>query len=264
MTDSDTVILKHRELEQIAIAALRTARALMECGARGEIVHQCAAMVARGLGAEDVHLRSGYASLSITVSSSHNTITRMLEVGRHGVDHRRDHAIRRLAVTVEHRGLTPAETVTALEAVMAKTRRYPAWATALAVGVACASFGRLLGTDWLSVPVILAAGALGQFLRHRLLAARRLNVFVVTSMVSFAASGLAGLAATLAGSTTIDAAMIAAVLMLVPGVPALNAQTDIMEGRPTLGSARAVWVLMALVFMTVGLVLSRALLGVAP
>jgi uncharacterized membrane protein YjjP (DUF1212 family) len=33
--------------------------------------------------------------------------------------------------------------------------------------------------------------------------------------------------------------MIAPVLLLVPGVPAFNAQYDILEGRPTLGSARA-------------------------
>jgi len=47
--------------------------------------------------------------------------------------------------------------------------------------------------------------------------------------------------------------MVAAILLLVPGVPSINAQTDIMDGHPTLGSARAVTVLLSLVFVTTGL-----------
>jgi len=42
-------------------------------------------------------------------------------------------------------------------------------------------------------------------------------------------------------------------LLLVPGVPLLNAQNDILDGRPTLGSARAVWVVVILIFITAGL-----------
>jgi uncharacterized membrane protein YjjP (DUF1212 family) len=55
--------------------------------------------------------------------------------------------------------------------------------------------------------------------------------------------------------------MVAAVLLLVPGVPAINAQYDILEGQPTLGSARAVWVSVILVFTAVGMWLAQGLLG---
>ena len=55
--------------------------------------------------------------------------------------------------------------------------------------------------------------------------------------------------------------MIAGVLLLVPGVPSLNALNDILEGRPTLGSARAVWVAVTLIFLTVGVWLGQMLLG---
>jgi len=66
------------------------------------------------------------------------------------------------------------------------------------------------------------------------------------------------------GSTTVSLAMIASVLLLVPGVPALNAQSDIMEGHPTLGTARAVCVIVLLTFIAVGILLARAVLGVQP
>jgi uncharacterized membrane protein YjjP (DUF1212 family) len=55
--------------------------------------------------------------------------------------------------------------------------------------------------------------------------------------------------------------MTAAVLLLVPGVPSLNAQYDILNGRPTLGSARAVWVAVILIFITIGVWLGQMALG---
>jgi uncharacterized membrane protein YjjP (DUF1212 family) len=68
------------------------------------------------------------------------------------------------------------------------------------------------------------------------------------------------LGARLAGSETVPTAMIASILLLVPGVPSLNAQNDILDGRPTLGSARAVWVTIILVFVTAGLWLAQLIL----
>ena len=81
------------------------------------------------------------------------------------------------------------------------------------------------------------------------------------AQVAFFGAALSGLTARWAGSHTVDTAMTAAVLLLVPGVPSLNAQNDILEGRPTLGSARAVWVAVILVFITTGVWLGQALLG---
>src|SRR5208337_4644018 len=60
---------------------------LMESGARAEVVHEDCSIVAHGFGADHVDLRSGYASVDITVSRGDSTITRTMEVGPHGVDH---------------------------------------------------------------------------------------------------------------------------------------------------------------------------------
>ena len=76
------------ELERIAMTALEVGRLLMETGARAEIVHEDCSMVARSFGADRVDLRSGYASVDITVGRGGSTITRTMEVGPHGVDHR--------------------------------------------------------------------------------------------------------------------------------------------------------------------------------
>jgi len=247
-------------LEDIAVLSLEFGRLLMECGASARVVDEIVRDVARGLGAGRVDLRIGYASLATTVSIRSVGKTRMCKVGALGVNQRLDHSVRELARAVEHGELTAAAARSALETLAQDPAYYPGWLVIIAVGVACASFGRLLGLDWAAfVPVFIAA-ALGQWLRRQS-AAHQLNVFVAATLVACIASALSGLGATLLRSLTVDTAMIASVLLLVPGVPALNAQNDILEGHPTLGSARAVWVMVTLVFVTLGIWLGQMLLG---
>ncbi len=261
MEEADPVRMRHRDLEKIANAALRIGRALMECGASVRVIHEGATLTACGLGAESVSVRVGYASLGINVAASELTITRMMAVGRHGVNHRLDIAVRALASTIAATGGTAAAVHVELDRLIAETPRHPGWLVALATGTACAAFGRLLGIDWLAFLPVLVAAMIGQAVRHQLLM-RGVNLFVSAAVVAFLTSFLSGSGAQLAGSGSVNTAMMASVLLLVPGVPATNAQTDIMDGYPTVGSARAVWVAMVMVFASTGLWLAQGLLRV--
>jgi uncharacterized membrane protein YjjP (DUF1212 family) len=251
---------KNLSLEEIAMLAMEFGRLLMECGASAQIVDEYVVRVARGLGAERVDLRIGYASLAITVGIGGEGITRMRKVGALGVNQRLDQALRVLGRRLEAGEIPAGATRAELERLVRETPRHPGWFVDLAVGLACASFGRLLGADWPAFGPIFAAAATGQFLRRQLLA-RQVNVFITATLVAFTSAVLGGLASRWAGSVTVDAAMTAAVLLLVPGVPSLNAQYDILDGRPTLGSARAVWVVVTLIFLTAGVWLGQMLLG---
>jgi len=258
MTD-DPVRLKHRELEKIAMTALRMARILTESGARVRLAHQGATLVARGLGVEPAGIRTGYASQEITVRSGDNTITRMMSMGPHGVNHRLDHAMRALAVRVSKGGMSVERVEAEMDRLVKETPRHPLWLVALAVGLACAAFGRLLGVDWLAFGPIFVGGTVGQALRMKMIR-QGMNPFVVAAVIAFVAAGLAGMGSLLLASTTVNLSMMAAILLLVPGVPATNAQTDIMDGYPSMGSARAVSVLMVMIFATTGVWLAELML----
>lgn len=256
----DAVIVRHRELERIANVALRAGRIMMESGASVSVVHRGVGMIARGFGVEDVGMRSGYASLEITVHAAGNTITRMMQVGRLGVNHRLDQAIRRLAVLVSKGGMGVEDVDKEIARLVQDTPRHSPWVVAVAVGIACASFGRLLGVDWPAFCAILVAGTAGQYVRHQLLH-NGVNVFIVAGLIAFISATLGGIGSILTNSATINLAMMASILLIVPGVPSTNAQTDIMDGYPTMGSARAVWVLMIMVFASVGVWFAETLLG---
>jgi uncharacterized membrane protein YjjP (DUF1212 family) len=252
--------VERASLEDIAMLAMEFGRLLMECGASARIVEDIVGTVARGLGAERVDLRIGYASLAITVGIGGEGITRMRKVGALGVNQRLDRALRELAGAVRRGEFTASAARARLNSLSQNPPRHPGWVVDIAVGAACACFGRLLGVDWAALGPVFLASALAQWSR-RLLAARRVNVFIAATLVAFEASAISGLGAHFLESLTVDTATIASVLLLVPGVPLLNALNDILEGRPTLGSARAVWVVVNLVFLTLGVWLGQMLLG---
>jgi len=260
---ADPVVLRHRDLEKIANAALRVGRVLMECGGRVNVVREGMRLVAQGLGAEVLGERVGYASLSLTVGSGEETITRMVDVGPHGVNYRLDVAVRRYATVVARDGGAPADVYETIDRLIHETQRYPLWFVAPATGLACAAFGRLLGVDWPAFLPIFLAGAIGQWLRAEL-RDRQVNACLIAALVAFVAGVAGGFGARAAGSASAELALIASTLLLVPGVPATNAQTDIMDGFPTVGSARAVSVAMIMVFATIGIWGAEALLGMLP
>lgn len=247
-------------LETIAMLALEFGRLVMEAGASAHDVEEVTAKVATGLGAERTDLRVGYASLAITIRIGSDGITRMRKVGPLGVNQGLDYALRAAAARIELGSFTAAQVRIELERLVRDTPHHPDYVVGLAVGVACAAFGRLLGVDWAGVAPIFAGATLAQMLRRQL-ASRNFNVFVSATIVAFVGSALCGLAGRWAGSQTIALDMTVPVLLLVPGVPSLNAQNDILEGRPTLGSARAVWVGVVLVFITAGMWLALGLFG---
>ena len=247
-------------LEPLAMAALDAGRMLMEAGASATSIDAIVAKVARGLGADRVDLRVGYASLAITIGIGPNGITRMREVGTLGVNQRLDHDLWSLAERVSRGELTVSETRAELNRLGTRTPRHSTWVMAVAVGLACAAFGRLLKVDWLGTGPVFFAATIGQWVRRDLLA-RHVNVFICATVVAFVGSTLGGLGAHWAGSGTVTTAMIASILLLVPGIPCVNAQSDILDGHPTLGSARAITVAVILIFVTAGLWLGQVLTG---
>jgi len=93
-------------LEDIAMLSLEFGRLLMECGASALVVDEIVQMVARGLGADRVELRIGYASLAVTVRIRGEEITRMRKVDALGVNQRLDYSVRELARAVGRGDLT--------------------------------------------------------------------------------------------------------------------------------------------------------------
>jgi len=247
-------------LEEVSDLTLAFGRLLMEAGASARHVEVIAKTVALGLGAERVDMGIGDCSLVVTISRGYEAITRIRQVGPVGVNERLHGALTAAAERIERSELTLTQARNDLTTTLRDCSRHADWLIILAVGVACASFGRLMGTGWRGVGPILLGAGLVQIAR-RWLASRNANPFISATTAAFLGSTLCGFGARWVGSHTAATDVIACVLVLVPGVPLFNAQCDILEGRPSVGSARGVWAAVMLLFMTIGVWLALELMG---
>ncbi len=109
----------------------------------------------------------------------------------------------------------------------------------LFVGLSGAAFCGLSGGRPLAMLVAFAATLIGLFIRQETMR-RRFNPYFCTFFAAFGASLLSGLVNQLFPHQGFEHAFMTSVLFLIPGVPLINAFTDLLEGNILNGSLRAV------------------------
>jgi uncharacterized membrane protein YjjP (DUF1212 family) len=250
-------------IDEVAHLCLSAGRLLLQNGANGRNVHEAIADIASALGCSSVEVFCQHAAILLMIHRGAGSCMQMSRAAEHGVNLRRTRAVRKTVSELVARNIDCAAAQAQIDGVEDTTAAYPVWFVCLSTGLACSAFGRLLGADWASFLPILLGSSSGQWLRHTLFH-RRHNSFIIAGIVSFQSAFVAGLGARLCGSIHIPVSMVSAVLLLVPGVAVLNAQIDILEGKPNLAAARALRVLYLLMFMALGLALAQALVLPAP
>ena len=245
-------------LPDVARLCLTVGKMLLEWGANARVVHEAIASVASALDCDSAEAFCQHAAIIVVLNRGHESFTQMGKVGEHGVNLRRSQNLQAIIHRISLGELNCAEAQAEVEQVPKRTKHYPLWFTCAVTGLACSAFGRLFNSDWVSfVPTLIGAGV-GQYVRH-LLFRRKHNIFLTAGIVSFTAAIIAGLGAKSLGGFHLPLAMVASVLLLVPGIPVLNAQIDILEGKPNLAAARALRITFLLLFMTLGLSLAQGL-----
>ena len=246
-------------LRDVALLCLMVGRLLLESGANGRVVHEAIATVAIGLGCDAAEAFCQHAAIIVVLTRRGESHTRMGKVGEHGVNLRRCENIQEVVTRIGLSELSCEQAIAEVSKVPRITRHYPVWFVCLATGIACSAFGRLFKCDWIAFLPTLVGTAAGQYVRHVMFHAHR-NIFLIWGVVSFVSAMIAGAGALWLHCDRIPLAMTAAVLLLVPGIPILNAQIDAIEGRPTLASARGLRITFMLLFMALSLAAAQVIL----
>ncbi len=246
-------------LRDVAKLSLSIGRLFMEFGESARVVHKEILKAALALGCDSAEAYCQHAAIIVTLRRGEHVCVQMGKVGEHGVNLRRSEAVKDTVRRIVRGELHCLAAQAVLDSLTRTIPSYPVWLVCLATGLACAAFGRLFGADWPAFLPILVGAAAGQWIRHALLM-RKHNIFLTWGMVSFCSAFIAGAGGRLFGSLHPETAMVAAILLLVPGVPILNTQMDAIEGKPNLAAARGLRVLYLLLFMTMGLIAAQRLI----
>ena len=250
---------KLTRLSEIAEVVLKIGRLLLESGANARTVHEAIYSTALGLGCDRAEAFCQHAAIIVVLTRGAESHTCMRKVGEHGVNLRRCENIQEVVRRIGQGNLSCEQADAEIMRVPSITRHYPVWFVCLATGLACSAFGRLFKSDWIAFLPTLLGTAIGQYVRHTMFHAQR-NIFLIWGVVSFIASTIAGVGALLLGCQHIPLAMLASVLLLVPGIPILNAQIDAIEGKPTLAAARGLRITFMLLFLALSLAAAEMIL----
>lgn len=246
---------KQREITRLCA---RTAQLLLANGGESALVVSMATRLGYALGADNVECAITANAIVMTVIVNDHCLTTARRVSGHGVNMTIVSAVQRTVLSAEA-GRYDIETVHQ-RLTDIPTSRYPDWLIAPAVAISCASFARLAHADWLS-SAITGIAALAAMMIRQWLSAKHFNHFITFIATGFTATLIAGIAVKAGLNRSAQAMLAAAVLMLVPGFPLINALSDMLKGYMNLGIAR--WTLATVLTLgaCIGIIFALLALG---
>lgn len=224
------------QLDAAGHVLLRLARLLLGAGADSEYARQRIEAIACRLGLT-VQLFIGSERLILTIGAGSVYRTRIGHaVGTMGIDAGRLFALEMVAKAIAAGSFGADAADARLEAIEQEKPAYPAWLVVLAVAVTAASLARLFGTSWLVVGAAFVAGLVNTVLRRAL---PRLGMLpAAAAAITAGVSGLVGVLPLHFLHEDPSLALVAAGMILVPGVPLINGVRDLVEGHASIGVAR--------------------------
>ncbi|MCV3210043.1 threonine/serine exporter family protein [Mesorhizobium sp. YC-39] len=138
--------------------------------------------------------------------------------------------------------------------------RYPHWLVVLGMGLTAASLARLFGAVWAVVGVSVLVGIATQLLRQRL-GASSANPVAGAALAAFGGGLLGALVMKAFPGASPTLCLVAAGMILVPGVPLLNGVRDTLGNHVGTGIARLTMGTVTVLAIALGLFLAASVAG---
>jgi uncharacterized membrane protein YjjP (DUF1212 family) len=253
--------LNRDELRDVIDLSLWAGHLLLQNGADTARIEETVHRLGTGLGCDWMDILVSPNGLIITTVSGREFRTRVRRVVGYQVDMTIVAAVNRLSRRVTVGELDRFAVRAELERIADLAPHYNRWLVIIAAGLACAAFSRLFGGDWPAFAVTWLAGSSAAFVRREL-THRHFNPLLAITITAFVAGLIAGSTAVFGWSATPQHALAASVLLLVPGVPLINAAEDLFTGHLVIGFVRGLNGSLISLAIALGLLLAITLLGI--
>jgi uncharacterized membrane protein YjjP (DUF1212 family) len=252
--------LSRQELSELAEVVLEVGQAMLQSGATSYRTEKTMAQVGLGLGADRLELYVTPTGVITTAISGNEQRTRVARVGALGVNMAQTLALRQLATHLMLVGGTLPAVREQIAIIRSRPRELPLWATIPAVGIACGAFAEILGAGTGEFIAAAVGAGLAQTVRLMLHRAH-VNIFALTVICALAGSLIAWGVCQIIHSDQVELAVIASVLLLVPGVPLVTSVLDLSNNDLVSGVTRGTLALMLALSIGVGVLLTLSITG---
>ena len=250
------------DIDAVAHQSLQLGRLMLLNGAGTEEVQDAVSRFAHAFGCE-AQLLVSYEALLLTILAGEHFRTKIgqrlpaMNVGLAALT-----ALDRLVNDAEA-GRCGLQTAGAeLEAIEHRPAEYSRWVVVIMLGLTAASLSRLFGGDWPAFAVTWLAGAASTWLRQQM-GMHHANPAAVAFSAATLGGLVGGIAVQLGLSATPSLCLVAPGMILVPGVPLINAVLDAIRNHMTLALARLGFATLITIAIAFGLFVATILTGAA-
>lgn len=246
---------------------LRFCSVMLRSGSTAARTREISAALVRHLGFEESSVDISFDAITLSVRRSGIWATRTLEIGPPRVDLWRLSEAEQLSRTAYVR-LPPSEIAEKLNKIETTKYQFSNTQIVVAIGAASAGFAYLNGAPPVDVIAAAIGGSVGQSFRGWV-SRFRLNQFGIVALSAVAAAstafGVFALARWLGlHSAEYPVGVMASVLFLIPGFPAIAALFDLLQGQTVAAVSRFAYATMIMVALAFGLSIVIAIAGTAP
>ncbi|AHF89678.1 hypothetical protein OpiT1DRAFT_02028 [Opitutaceae bacterium TAV1] len=256
MTTSPVSEDAQREITRVCVHA---AQLLMQHGTESALVESASRRLGLALGVESVEVAVMANAITLTTLCGKRCQTTVRRNIDRGINMHMAVGVQRIMLDAEAGGLDVAEVERRLGALT--PFHYNRWLVVVMIGLSCAAFARLAHADWSGCALTFVASAAAMVARQQL-AVLHFNPVVNFTVAAFVATSIAaqGLLHDL-GTKTPRIAMASSVLLFVPGMPLINAVSDMVKGYMNTGIARLGLAVLLCVGTCIGILLAMMVWG---
>lgn len=253
--------LTYEELRHVIDLALWAGQLLLQHGAETQRIEETVHRMGTGLGCDWLDILISPGGILITTNSGSDFRTKFRRVVRMGINMNIVAEINELSRRVDQGEYDRFKVESELRRISDQPSHYNRWIVVGMVGLSCAAFSQLFGGDFVALVVTFLASACAMFMRQEM-HQRHVNALMTVIITAFVAGLIAGISARILPDKSLQAALAASVLLLVPGVPLINAAEDLLKGHILMGLVRGANGALISLGIALGLLLAMALTGV--
>jgi uncharacterized membrane protein YjjP (DUF1212 family) len=254
-------VLDYETLRDVIDLSLWAGQLLLQFGAETQLVEETIHRLGTGLGCDWMDILVSPNAVVITTVSGLDFRTKVRRVVNMSVNMTVLTEINTLTSHVINGEIDRSMLRQELRRISDMPHEYNRWLVVLMVGLACGAFSRLVGSDWAVFGVTILASSAAMFFRQEL-QHRRFNALLITIVTAFVAGLLGSVAPLLHLGSQSTVTLASSVLLLVPGVPLINAAEDLIKGHMVTGIVRGITGGLISMCIALGLIIAMSLMGV--
>lgn len=254
-------LLTYEDLGDIIDLTLWAGQLLLQHGAETQRIEETVHRLGTGMGCNWMDIMVSSNTIVVTAISGHQFRTKLRRVPALTINMAVIDAVNTMSRRVSARELDWLQVRAELQRISTMPLRYNRWLVVTMIALSCAAFSRLAGGDWAVFGVTFVAASTAMVVRQEL-TRRYFNALMIVTITAFIAALIVCSATLLGLNANPELAMAASVLLLVPGVPLINAVEDLIKGHLVTGMAQSMTGILVSACIALGLLLAIWLTGV--